>query len=380
MDAVNSVPAIPEPRSDKNILVRRSSGSQGALLGALFAITMVLSAAVCRAASADGPLSIYFVDVEGGQATLFVTPDGHSLLIDTGWSGNGGRDANRIAAVAESAALRKIDFVLLTHYHPDHAGGVSQLFARIPIGAFIDHGRNRDAADPATVTAWDNYQRLVSKQHLTRIVPRTGTDLPLLGIVATVVSSDGVLLQKPLTEAGAENSACSTAEKRPPDRSENYRSLGIMLTFGAVRILDLGDLTWNQELKLVCPINKLGMVDIFIVSQHGAQESNSPALLNAISPRLAIMDNGADKGGSPSSWNSITHAPGLEDLWQLHYSDEEGSGHNSMESRIANLPGGSDGNYLKLSVWPDGKLEIYNSRTGVLKRYASSPRARHPAG
>lgn len=380
MDAVNSVPAIPERFSDKNVLVHRSSGSRGALLGALFAITMVLWAAVCRAALADRPLSIYFVDVEGGQATLFVTPEGHSLLIDTGWSGNGGRDANRIAAVAQSAALRKIDFVLLTHYHPDHAGGVSQLFARIPIGAFIDHGRNRDAADPATVTAWETYQRLVSKQHLRRIVARTGTDLPLLGIAATVVSSDGVLLEKPLAEAGAENSACSTAEKRPPDRSENYRSLGIVLTFGAVRILDLGDLTWNQELKLVCPINKLGMVDIFIVSQHGALESNSPALLNAISPRLAIMDNGADKGGSPLSWDTITHAPGLEDLWQLHYSNEGGSGHNSTESLIANLPGGSDGNYLKLSVWADGKLEIYNSRTGVRKRYASSRRARHSAG
>jgi competence protein ComEC len=333
---------------------------------------MVLSADTCRAAASESPLSIYFIDVEGGQATLFVTADGHSLLIDTGWSGNDGRDADRIIAAAESAGLSQIEVVLLTHYHPDHAGGVSQLFDKIPIGAFIDHGRNREASDPATEKAWEDYQKLVSSRHIKRTVAKTGTDLPVLGALATVVSSDGVLLEKPLAGAGGPNFACSTTRKRPPDMSENYRSLGVLITFGAVRILDLGDLTWDQELNLVCPINKLGMTDIFIVSQHGALESNSPALLNAISPRLAIMDNGAEKGGSPSSWDVIAQARGLEDLWQLHYSNEGGSRHNSVESLVANMPGGSDGNYLTLSVWADGKLEIYNSRTGIHKRYAST--------
>ena len=142
-----------------------------------------------------------------------------------------------------------------------------------------------------------------------------------------------------------------------------------MITFGKVRILDLGDLTQDKEVELVCPINKLGPVDIFIVSHHGWLQSNSPALLGAISPRIAIMDNGADKGGSPSSWDTIKNSPKLEDLWQLHFSNEGGATHNSASPFIANLAGPDVGNYLKVSVWEDGKLEVYNSRTQTIKHY-----------
>lgn len=170
--------------------------------------------------------------------------------------------------------------------------------------------------------------------------------------------------------AGAQNPACSTTERRPADQTENARSLDTIITFGKVRILDLGDLTWDKELELVCPINKLGSVDTFIVSHHGSYQSNSPALLAAISPRIAIMDNGANKGSSPSSWDTIKNSPKLEDLWQLHFSNEGGAAHNSVESLIANLPGPDAGNYLKLSVWADGNLEVYNPRTQTAKHYA----------
>jgi competence protein ComEC len=343
------------------------------LIAVLLSSGAVLAPAQTSQATAPGKaLEIYFVDVEGGQATLLVTPEGQSLLIDTGWPGNAGRDADRIVAAAKQAGLSKIDFGLLTHYHVDHAGGVSQLLAKIPVGAFIDHGANREPGNQETEQSWEGYQKAVADHGVKRIIAKVGDILPIQGFRAQVVSSDGELLQKPLPEAGAQNLACATTERRPADQTENARSLGTMITFGKVRILDLGDLTWDKELELVCPVNKLGAVDIFIVSHHGWLQSNSPALLAAISPRIAIMDNGPDKGGSPSSWDTIRNSPKLEDLWQLHFSNEGGATHNSVEFFIANVRGPDAGNYLKLSVWADGNLEVYNSRTRTTKHYSPS--------
>lgn len=344
-----------------------------AILGVIIFALAESSAAVPLAK----PLEIYFVDVEGGQATLFVTPEGQSLLIDTGWPGHAGRDADRITAAAKTAGLSKIDFVLLTHYHVDHAGGASQLFAKIPVGAFIDHGANREPGDPPTEQSWRDYQKLVSNQGVKRILAKVGDVLPIegsrTGFRAEIVSSDGDLLPKPVPGAGAPNPACSAAEKRPADQTENSRSLGAIITFGKVRILDLGDLTWDRELELVCPLNKLGSFDVFIVSHHGWSQSNSPALLAAISPRIAIMDNGADKGGSPSSWDTIRNSPKLEDFWQLHFSNEGGVAHNSAAPFIANPAGPDAGNFLKISVGADGSLEVYNSRTQSGKHYTPRP-------
>lgn len=338
----------------------------------LFGGTILALEPASQAAPPSKALEVYFVDVEGGQATLFVTPEGQSLLIDTGWPGNAGRDADRILAAAKQAGLSKIDFVLLTHYHVDHTGGVPQLLARIPIGAFIDHGANREPGDRETEQSWENYQKAVADKSVKRIIAKVGDILPIQGLRAEVVSSDGELLQKPLPGAGAQNPPCSTAEGRPADQTENARSLGTMITFGKVRILDLGDLTWDKEAKLVCPINKLGAVDVFIVSHHGWLQSNSPALLAAISPRIAIMDNGASKGGSPSSWDIIKKSSKLGDLWQLHFSNEGGAKHNSADPLIANLAGPDAGNYLKLSVHQDGNFEVYNSRTQSTRNYAPS--------
>jgi competence protein ComEC len=316
------------------------------------------------------PLEIYFIDVEGGQATLFATPEGQSLLIDTGWPGFEGRDADRIVSAAKLAGLSKIDFVLLTHYHMDHTGGVPQLSARIPIGAFIDHGANRETRDAATERVWQDYQKVVAEKGAKRIIAKVGDVLPIEGLRAEVVSSDGVLLAKPLPGAGSQNPACATTAVRPADHTENARSLGTVLTFGKVRILDLGDLTWDKEMGLVCPANKLGAVDVFVVSHHGSAPSNSPALLAAISPRIAIMDNGAAKGGAPTAWDTVKNSPRLEDLWQLHFSSEGGAAHNSADALIANPAGSDAGNYLKVSVWADGNLEVFNSRTKTSKRYA----------
>jgi beta-lactamase superfamily II metal-dependent hydrolase len=316
-------------------------------------------------------LQIYFVDVEGGQATLFVTPTGQSLLIDTGWPGHDGRDADRIVAAAGKAGISKIDFVLLTHFHQDHAGGVTQLASKIPIGAVIDHGENREHTDAATEQVWQDYQSFLAKGNK-RIIAKPGDNLPTRGIHAKVVSSDGALIKKPLRGAGRTNAACESSGPYPPDKTENSRSVGTMITFGKLRILDLGDLTWDKEMELMCPVNRLGTVDIYIVSHHGWIQSGSSALVHGVAPRVAIMDNGETKGGSPRSWDIIETSPGLEDLWQIHYSREGGAAHNVADRFIANLAGPDAAKYLKVTAWKDGSFEVFNSRTESSKHYPAA--------
>jgi competence protein ComEC len=320
-------------------------------------------------AATHRPLQIFFLDVEGGQATLFVTPDEHSLLIDTGWPGYEGRDADRIAAAAKAAGISRIDYVLLTHYHTDHTGGVPQLVAKIPVGTFIDHGPNRETTDASTVRAYEAYQKVLADGHYEHIVAKPGDLLPVPQLKVTVISADGSLIARPLQGGGAANSFCGASGDVPADKTENARSLGVEVVFGRLKILDLGDLTKDKERELMCPVNKLGHVDLLVVSHHGWSQSSSPAFVDAISPRVAIMDNGATKGGSPSVWDVVTKAPGLEDLWQLHYSEEGGPTHNVAERQIANLQGADTGHYLKVTVLEDGRFEVFNSRNGATKAY-----------
>jgi competence protein ComEC len=354
-------------RTAGRFLWAATCGLSSALWSACLAIVLAAPSALGMPASKE--LKVYFVDVEGGQATLFVTPAGQSLLIDTGWSGNNGRDADRIVAAAKAAGIQKIDYVLITHFHEDHVGGLPQLVARIPVSTFVDHGDNREAGDAPTLKDWQAYQELLATGKYKRLTLKPGDTLPVKGIEGTVVSSDGALVANPLPGAGEQNASCGESEQRAGDQTENPRSLGTLFTFGKLKILDLGDLTWDKEMQLMCPVNKIGKVDIYIVSHHGWQQSGSPALVHGIAPHVAIMDNGAKKGGTPSAWDIIKSSPHLEDLWQLHFSEEGGSAHNVPAEFIANPEGFDAGNYLELTANTDGSFDVFNSRTQKAKHY-----------
>jgi hypothetical protein len=272
-------------------------------------------------------------------------------------------------AAAKKAGLSRIDYVEITHFHEDHVGGVPQLVDRIPVGTFIDHGEKREVGDAPTDRVSKAYREVLATGKYEHIAAKVGDTLPVRGLKATVVSADGVVLNAPLPGAGAENASCKETEKRPGDQTENPRSVGLLITFGKLRLLDLGDLTWDKELELMCPVNKLGKVDIYVVSHHGWQQSGSPALVHGIAPRLAIMDNGAQKGGSPSAWDIVNGSPHLEDFWQLHYSEEGGVAHNVAAEFIANTQGPDTGNGLELTGHADGSFSIFNSRTQKTKQY-----------
>jgi competence protein ComEC len=284
------------------------------LLGFLLG-SSALAAAPPVASASNGDLRVYFVDVEGGQATLFVMPGGQSMLIDTGNPGLGGRDADRIVAAAKLAGLSKIDFVLLTHYHSDHTGGVPQLVERFPVGTFIDHGPNRETVNPTTLSAWQDYQKVLATGKYHHIVAHPGDVLPVPGIRVQAVSGDGDVIGQPLPRAGAANPYCAESGAPAPDVTENGRSLGVMITFGKTKILVLGDLTRDRERTLICPLNRLGHVDVLVVSHHGTIPSSSPPLVDALGERVAIMDNSAVKGDALEVFEAIMKAPRLETLW-----------------------------------------------------------------
>ena len=317
-------------------------------------------------------LKVYFADVEGGQSTLFVMPDGESLLVDTGSpdasNPNAPRDATRIAAICKLAGVTKIDNLVTTHYHSDHVGGLPQLVAMVPVGRFIDHGINRED-DPATVAGWNAYQKVLAEGHAEHLVVKPGDLLPVKAMRVQVVSADGEAITKPLAGGGAKNAACAASPIKEVEKTENDRSVGMMITFGKLRILDLGDLTWAKERPLMCPVDKLGKVDVYIVSHHGLINSGSPALVDAIAPRVAIMDNGTHKGGAPTTFETIEGSSRLQDLWQLHTAEGSDAKHNVAESHIANLPGPDAGNYLKLTARMDGSFSVTNGRTGESVEY-----------
>jgi competence protein ComEC len=360
------------PHREEEDMTRGFARRLAGAVGAVVAMGCFVTANVwAQTKPVTEKLRVYMVDVEGGQATLFVTPAGQSLLIDTGWPGHEYRDADRIAAAAKLAGIKKIDYVLITHFHVDHVGGVPQLVERIPVGTFIDHGPNRELDIADTARGYAAYEKILDSGKYKHIVAKPGDILPVAGMQVTAISADGKLIDKAMPGGGQANPFCKGVEIRPADVSENGRSLGVLVSFGKLRLLDLGDLTWDKEMELMCPTDKLGHVDVYLVSHHGWYQSSSPALVDAIHARVALMNNGEKKGGSTPTLETIAKAPGLETLWQLHYSAEGGDEHNTSAEFIANLQGTDAGHYLELIGDKDGSFEVLNSRTNATKHYAA---------
>src|SRR5436190_19183592 len=353
------------PKELSACLIRRDWMPRNRFSVFVLLATTVLFSTLSNAKSK--PLQVYAIDVEGGQSTLIVSPSGQSLLIDTGWPGNKGRDADRIVAAAKSAGLKQIDYVLITHFHRDHVGGVPQLAGRFKIGTFIDHGPNlEDSNDPKQNYA--AYERVLpGHKHL---VVKPGDHVPIKGIDVLVLTAAGEHIQQPLHGAGRPNPACADEPTPKADDTENSRSLGTLITYGKFRMLDLGDLTKDRELELMCPNNLIGTVDLFIISHHGWSESDSNAFVSAIHPQAAIMNNGARKGGSPDVWTIVNNMVGPNRFWQLHYSVEGGAEHNVAEKFIANPDEKKDeGKDIQVRAFRDGKFEIRNSRNNNRVRY-----------
>ncbi len=313
-------------------------------------------------------LEIYFIDVEGGQATLIVAPSGQTMLVDTGWPGFSGRDAARIVALVKQAHADQIDYVVITHFHRDHVGGVAQLASRIKIGTFVDHGPNQEDSD-VTKEDYATYEKVAAGAKK-RMVVKPGDRIPIEGIDVLVLTAAGEHITAALPGAGQMNPLCAAEPEAPVDNSENARSLGILVTNGKFRFIDLGDLTKKKEKELVCPINLIGNVDLYLTTHHGLDQSNARVIVDSLHPRVAIMNNGARKGGSPEAWQTVHDSPGLVDLWQVHYAMESDKAHNVSEQFIANPDEKCEGKYIKVTAESNGSFTVWNSRNSFQKAYS----------
>ena len=322
---------------------------------------LVLLAAAClRPVQAAKTLDLYFIDVEGGQATLVVAPSGQTLLIDTGYTGFGGRDTVRIAAAAKDAGVKKIDTLLITHFHDDHVGGVANLLDRLPVATFLDHGLSIE-----TKSYPNPYSEAFAKGQHKVVVP--GDKIAIKDLDVTMVAAAGKTIQR----AGEPNPYCAGIEPRqtPDEAGENSQVVGVVITFGKFRFADLSDLTWNKELDLLCPANKVGKIDLYLTTHHGGESSKA---IWAMAPRVAIMNNGPSKGGDPLGWKNVKASPGLEDLWQLHFALAGGKDTNVPDTFIANVDANDEGKHLKVSAAADGSFTVTNPRNKFSKTYAAA--------
>jgi beta-lactamase superfamily II metal-dependent hydrolase len=366
------------------------------LVVASFLAAAVLTVTAAGQTKTAKTLDIYFVDTEGGLAVLYVSPTGESLLTDTG--NPGGRDTDRTMEAIHAAGVKQIDHLILTHYHGDHIGGLEELSKRIPIKHFIDHGPSIEPREKVAAF-WPMYDELLAKAEHT--VAKPGDIIPFAGVHVVVVTSAGKTLKTPIAGApgaGKPNTACAGFQPRDETRvdPDNHQSVGIVISLGKFRTVNLGDFTYNREQELMCPNNPIGTVDLYMTSHHGIDQSGSPALVHGLHPRVAVMTNSTRKGGAVPTMQTLYTSPGLEDIWQLHWAYAAGLELNSPSLFIANVedpatisnvlvnppptfgqPGGrpTSGGHtgpaflIKVSAQADGSFTVTNTRNNFSKTY-----------
>ncbi|HVS82025.1 MAG TPA: MBL fold metallo-hydrolase [Pyrinomonadaceae bacterium] len=309
-----------------------------------------------RSQTASRTLDIYFIDVEGGAATLIVTPAGESLLVDSGFPGD--RDAGRIAHVAvEVAGLKQIDHCVITHWHRDHVGGIATLAKLIPVKNYYDHGLPQTIAADMQAELVEAYKQTSQGKSVAlkpgdEIKLRSPKYMPPLQV--RVLAANGIVLgEKP---GAPQIQPCGPDfQSIPEDITDNPNSVGFLLIFGGFKFFDGGDLSWNIENRLVCPKNLVGVIDVYQVDHHGTDVSNNPTLLRALNPRVAVIDSGPRKGGEARTYATLTSLKEIEAVYQLHRNLRTTDKDNTMSGYIANEEEACQGNFIKLSVDPKGK-------------------------
>ena len=318
-------------------------------------------------------LDIYVIDV-GGKSSLLVSPSGETLLIDAGLA----TTADRIVEVCKAAGVKKIDYMVVSHYDGDHVGGVPALAERVPVGTFIDHGANVQLNNPRYLKNVDAYMALTAKAR--HVVVTAGDRIPIKGFDALVVMAAGKAITEPLKGAGQPNAACDTTPRKVwgldargildnHDTNENSQAIVLLVTYGRFRMLDPADLTWNKDREMFCPMNRVGRVDLYMTANHGVENGNSPVMVHALRPRVVIADNPTSHGATPEVFGIVEASPGLEDYWQMNYQPAGGEKSNVKPDFIANLAGGPGGKWLKVSVEKDGTFRVTNTRNGFAKTY-----------
>jgi beta-lactamase superfamily II metal-dependent hydrolase len=348
------------------------------------------------AGAKDNALQMVAIDVEGGGGTLFLTPEGKSLLIDTGnpevsrVTGDH-PSSERIMAAANALGIKKIDYLLITHYHGDHIGGFEGLLARIPIGTVIDHGENRettastrpdappiDLKNPppgSSAYGYQQYLKLIESHHLRHIVAKAGDVFHIGSLTDTIVMADAKPIAKPLPGAGEENASCAGMQPMANNGGEeNARSTSSLLSFGKVKIAAFGDLTWDREKDLFCPTDNVGKVDVYLATHHGTGLSGSPAALNALAPVVAIVGNSPRKGADAERMKTIKASPRIQGVWQLHTTTVAPDA-NVPTDMIANEgtdPAKDKFYALRLRIEKTGKITVINERNGYNKTYGAN--------
>ena len=319
--------------------------------------------------AASQNLDIYWIDAEGGASTLIVTPSGQAMLVDTANRAADDRDAKRIYQVIQQAGLKKLDIILTTHYHGDHTGSLAALSKMVPVDLYMDHGESVELDRPQAAELYKRYLDVVGQKRKSLVA---GDRIPLKGVQIDVVISAGKAISRPLAGGGPNAALCANAEQKPEDKDpDNGQSVGFLLTFGKFRFVNLGDLSWREEQLLACPQNLIGTVDLYQTTHHGLDRSGSPQLVWAVKPRIAVMNNGPRKGGMPFTFDVLMKSPGMEDIWQGHLALAVPRELNTNDNMIANMKPTEEceGNWLKVSVAPNGKFTVTNGRNGFSKTY-----------